>query len=675
VSGNVERLLDAWLPPEEAGAPVACLATTFTFDPTFFEEECLARFLGLDSAPATAADQVDAAHYVIERDEALTEAFATVLVDRGQASPSTSYRWDVIATGAPPGGVQHSKLSVLLWERRARMIISSANLTAAGYRENIEVFLAFDWPSERRAARLFRDAAAFLETLLVRHTAGEAGPKSPRGRARRTVRLLRERVPQTAIPPQRRGDSPISLIHSFRSDSLLQQAFTSCWRANAPKEATVISPYFISPGADTKPIGLEAVRLALARRGNVLCEVAATAVMLPGDHLRLEAPEVITESAGRGELVVRIWDRSPAEVDRKLHAKAICFWHDRWSMVVCGSANCTGAGLGLAGSTRNVELSLALGDRPGRALDQWLPRLSPIPDVRLSWESPIAEEEVEGAFADRLPAKFREALYHPVENELSVEIDPDRPPATWAILHGEDTWFTADTSGGASRFSRELKDEAPPLELSVKWEDTEGRDRQSTLVVGVADRDALPPPPELGELELEDIFELLAAGSRLRSVLRRLVDRRLGGKPRPRSGRLDSEIDPHARVDTSVFMLQRMRRAGEALDGLRERLERPVATRDAVQFRLTGGPLSPRALGERINEAVEAGTYSDRERAFLLAELILTLRRVRWCPTSREVTRRWCVSEAEEMIAELGALETTGDSGIDQYLASAVAGR
>jgi hypothetical protein len=41
------KLLDAWLPSDDAGQPVGCIATTFTFSPAFFEEECLSRFLQL----------------------------------------------------------------------------------------------------------------------------------------------------------------------------------------------------------------------------------------------------------------------------------------------------------------------------------------------------------------------------------------------------------------------------------------------------------------------------------------------------------------------------------------------------------------------------------------------------------------------------------------------------
>ena len=45
------KLLDAWTPPEGAGDPVGCIATSFTFDSVFFEEECLGRFLRLETDP------------------------------------------------------------------------------------------------------------------------------------------------------------------------------------------------------------------------------------------------------------------------------------------------------------------------------------------------------------------------------------------------------------------------------------------------------------------------------------------------------------------------------------------------------------------------------------------------------------------------------------------------
>jgi len=39
---GVGKLLDAWVPPDEAGDAIGCIATSFSFNAAFFEEECWA---------------------------------------------------------------------------------------------------------------------------------------------------------------------------------------------------------------------------------------------------------------------------------------------------------------------------------------------------------------------------------------------------------------------------------------------------------------------------------------------------------------------------------------------------------------------------------------------------------------------------------------------------------
>jgi hypothetical protein len=126
-------------------------------------------------------------------------------------------------------------------------------------------------------------------------------------------------------------------------------------------------------------------------------------------------------------------------------------------------------------------------------------------------------------------------------------------------------------------------------------------------------------------------------------------------------------LDPHARVDTSRFVLQRMRRAGLALEGLRERLELRVSHRDAVKRRLTG-PYGPQALVHQLDAAFEACTLSEAERAFLVAELILTLKRAEWHPVSPELTAQWCRKQCLMLGRELTAGVTTKDPDIAAYL-------
>src|SRR5206468_3214831 len=119
---------------DEAGAAIACLAMTFTFEPEFFEGECLSRFLSLDTARNE--DDISELAFLIEQEERLGETRATVLVDRSYQAEGRSLRWDVLPI-CIPGGVQHAKVSILLWDEALRVVVSSANVVASSYRRNV----------------------------------------------------------------------------------------------------------------------------------------------------------------------------------------------------------------------------------------------------------------------------------------------------------------------------------------------------------------------------------------------------------------------------------------------------------------------------------------------------------------------------------------------------------
>ena len=110
-------------------------------------------------------------------------------------------------------------------------------------------------------------------------------------------------------------------------------------------------------------------------------------------------------------------------------------------------------------------------------------------------------------------------------------------------------------------------------------------------------------------------------------------------------------LDPHERVDTSTFLLQRTRRVSWALDALRTRLERPVASGEALDWRLRG-PVGVQA----ISRAIVKEARSAEERAFLLAELMLELARVRPSEIPGGLPLAKIKAGLREMIAELRAL-------------------
>src|SRR5438445_9592337 len=129
------KALDLWQAPEGAGEPLVCLATTFTFNATFFETECLGRFLQMTTHP----QETESVGYLIEREEKLAAARVCVLVDRRHAREKESLRWDVLPV-LLSRAVLHAKVSLLCWANLVRILIGSGNLTEPGYRKNLEVF-------------------------------------------------------------------------------------------------------------------------------------------------------------------------------------------------------------------------------------------------------------------------------------------------------------------------------------------------------------------------------------------------------------------------------------------------------------------------------------------------------------------------------------------------------
>ena len=133
---------------------------------------------------------------------------------------------------------------------------------------------------------------------------------------------------------------------------------------------------------------------------------------------------------------------------------------------------------------------------------------------------------------------------------------------------------------------------------------------------------SLPPPEDLKDLPLELLVALLTSARPPHEVVRkhRQWQQEMNG---------GDSLNPHDRVDTSTFLLQRTRRVSWALTGLRERLEKPIVSQQSLEWR-GNGPIGARAL----SEAIEREARTEAERAFLLAELALELSCVK--PPSRD---------------------------------------
>ena len=99
-------------------------STTFTFSPVFFEEECLSRFLGLETDPVE-----DGPLYIVEREEKLASlSCVSAIVDQHHCRGSRNLRWDLLPA-RPKKGVLHAKIALLHWSNLVRILFTSANIS------------------------------------------------------------------------------------------------------------------------------------------------------------------------------------------------------------------------------------------------------------------------------------------------------------------------------------------------------------------------------------------------------------------------------------------------------------------------------------------------------------------------------------------------------------------
>ena len=651
------KLLDAWVAPEDAGDPVGCLATSFTFSPVFFEEECLARFLQLESDPTE-----DGPVYLVEREEKLAQVTcAAALIDQHHCRGSRSLRWDLLAARIPHG-LQHAKVSFLYWSQMVRIIISSANLTDDGYRRNQEVFGVLDFrPGSESPVSCLVDIVAFLRRVVVYSSKSAAG-QSP---AVNRWNALLDRAEDTAKTwgltneELRRTGIQVRAVLSGPGYPTVFEGLSNLWPAPSPPEmGCVLSPFF--DRAEVSNVPATQLWELLRRRGEATVEYHVAAEDIPGeDGVFLQAPESLLHAQPTGRSAVATdFYRVTLAAGRSLHAKGIWLEDDRWSVYLLGSSNFTSAGTGIAKES-NLEANLAYivdsnrDVKAKRRLETSFPESEYVVlDQSIKWKPLSGEGEDAVGEEVSLPPVFGDAMYDCDDKQratISLSLH-GRPPDKWElIVDGEEERFFGEHEwlelGKPSTCRVDWQPARPPSGFWVKWQDSGG---SAWWPVNVTAGSVLPPPEELKNLPLEVLISILSSARPLHRVIGGYLRRRERGKAKTDGAAI---VDPHKRVDTSRFLLQRTRRISWALNALRERLERPVVTREFLQWRLRG-PVGVLSLAE----ALVRDAKSDEERAFLISELALELARAKPATAPGCLPAEEHASEIRSVICELKTL-------------------
>lgn len=641
-TANRNTMLELWRPPQHAGDPVGCLATTYTFSPRLFDEQCLARFLGIEAEP----NWEDLA-YLIERESRLGAAYAGVLVDHTKAGVEHSLRWDVLPVRIT-GAKQHAKISLLVWSQHIRIIVASANLTDLGYRTNFEVAGTIECTPDDANKEIFSQTVSFLQSLL-QMIPGAADRPPEWTRATQFLNRAKQQMAswkETSRRGQSFQQSLVFTLPSFRggrpASSALDAAVVACQvRNNAPDIVHVASPFFDAENDDNEAARALCTVMSLKWRTVVFC--------VPGDlqakKARLYAPKSLwlTAQEHSDDVSIEVLPEVEDGNARPWHAKMFRFESHQRRGLMIGSSNFTCAGLGLKNRC-NAEANLITvidqkpqSREPGSLRAVWPETQVMIDPDSAEWLG-VAPDEEERAPSQSLPLGFLGATFRAGETRsILLRLAPRHLPETWQVyvsgISGEELLVSSKNLEGECPplLNLDWAPVQPPERLLVRWVDGE-QTLEAFLPLNVDDYRLLPPPPRLEDMTADEMLQILAAenpGSAIRSWARQKQPAMT--EDAELDWAIPADLDPLHRYDLQATYLHRIRKRARILARLRERLERPVWGRQALEARLRG-IFGIEALADRLLREFLKAEDDGGESLLILADLLIVLQEVDYQP-------------------------------------------
>jgi hypothetical protein len=671
-NGNDKILTDYWSAPvlpghsEEvgAGAPMACIATTYTFDAAFFEVELLPRFLGVkfDNTEREIS-------FLVEREQALGTVRACVLVDHTCVDArQTTLRWDQMAVRVP-GGAQHAKIVVLAWERWLRIIVSSANLTRQGYRRNREIAGVLDF-FDREDSIPLQVAMHVLGFLSeVPGTGWIQAHEAAKERFVSTIEFVRSRLGRWQHAPidfTPRELPRVSFLagrpamSGHRMLSVIDQV-AELWGTRKARDVTVMTPFVGETEGGMERLVGRLMDLSHRSAGSVQTYLAIPGhpSQEPGNKKMIsDLPSTFRDSwnSSWGEIQKgpTIYIVPPArkgeKINRILHAKGISLFDGDRDLLLCGSSNFTPHGMGVGVANMEANLCFQDGLKARDRLDARLPVRwyeddnDSCDDV--FWPAKAEPPEDESPRQPTLPPVFVAVTFNEQTAKMTAFFDATSPlPSAWSWARpgakANDTgtilldslWMKSVPSEG--RLTVELPVSMRGLTLTcvrVAWTDEQGQSQSGLLPVQTESLEDLLPAELFRGLTADHIMNCLISGREPAELV---------GENESDPGHLSSvaalaqAYDPLRQIDTTGYTLYQIRKLGQTLAVLAERLLRTVRTREAATYRLRQDPLGPIALADALakdlsiqEEPLETSQIKISQLAFSFAEIALTLAHV-----------------------------------------------
>lgn len=638
---GAQPLATYWMAPPDVGSPIACLASTYTFHAALFEDDLLPRFLGL-RFDNTEKERI----FIAEREDKLSTVTAAVFVDAAHVDGrQTTGRWSQIPVRVP-GGCQHSKVTVLVWEKRVRVLVASANLTTTGYRRNREVAACLDFYDGDGSAprQLLAAVLDFVEDELL-----ELGsmPPGTTTRLAEVIKSTRERARAWKLP-----DAPNSLPtttfvpvapkrsgHAGRS---VMDPLLDAWGSRSASRLFVMTPFIGDSATAVSTTMKELMRIARVRGAEGHLILGGRPSEQDGDRYNVDLPDWFRDEWAKAwkadadaiSVYVVPLQREGEKVDRSLHAKAIMVASDERTLLLVGSSNFSPHGLGIGIYNLEANLCYVARDQADvRALETALPvDWSDDLQEQIGWPAEQSTVIDDPRCSPPAPPGFEWATFDEQSGELALQLEGTLP-ATWSIwIQGRDV-AVFDSKHNVPELQNGLLvlalDESARARrityVMIRWVDDQGKEQEARLPTLVNNESELLPPETLRSLLSDDIVKCLLSG---KDPIEWAEDENEDDEqPAPAKRKKgDKNHDLLKSIDTDAYVIYRTRRLGRAFAALSQRILGTLPTQTAMRHRLERDPVGPMMLARAI--AAEAADANDVGRAatlFSLAELTLAL--------------------------------------------------
>lgn len=636
-----KKILDYWERPDNSGEPIGCLCTSFTFHADVFEEECLGRFLGLDSDPTEESE-----FYAVELESKLAQmGNATIFVDSRHSKGARSPRWNLLPVHVT-GAAFHPKLQILVWTNHIRVIVSSANITREGYRFNDELFYVVDFCNEGEGDLNFLSGCLDYFNAINKFGTWSTDIKGNINKLTSRIREIVKQFDQYEPPMKYFFTSVLP-----GSDSLFDQI-----RAISGNKvytgARIEAPSFDQPGTKNEPA--EQIWDLLRQRGE-----SKVTYCLRGrktektKEIELFAPEELLKCKPQrdsAQIVVELNTEIVENYVRSAHSKYLEFSEDRWKCITIGSSNFSRLGLGLkqkgkTNSNFEANVTFLLDQEGDKRLNQQFAGLVAEHEkvdfnkYKVAWLADKLSTDVEDQ-NERYPTFIGFIEFTKKDGRGVYRVGVNRKGINFSIKEPKEKKSLLDV---AKSKEEELEFESPTQfpysELIISWDNVE-----YSYPVTITAQDVLPNPDYLANLSLEEITELLSSNLPLQKAFKKFFQKKKAQK----ESKINEAIDPHKRANTSGFILQRTRQFSWALSAFKRRLESPVFTEEAFDWRING-PIGILAIKDCLLRPFESAD----EKAFFLAEIISALGSVSPVQSPGSLSKKIINQKIENVIAAL----------------------